>query len=120
MRALIGACLAVILSLPAARASAPEDYGSWPLLRRSFPSTGGGGVVIGEYDPIVIGDRCVTNFTATVPDGTVYRNIVIFEAVPTQGGILCTKGQWGALDGSGTGTTPFEVFIKDGVRRATY
>jgi hypothetical protein len=34
-----------------------------------------------------------------------------------QGGTLCTNGKWRAADGSASGTTPFRVFIKDGVKR---
>jgi hypothetical protein len=34
-----------------------------------------------------------------------------------QGGILCTNGKWRAVDGSASGTTPFRMFIKDGVVR---
>ena len=49
--------------------------------------------------------------------GKVYYNEIEFEAVPVQGGILCTNGHWQAHDGSATGTTPFRVFIKDGVVR---
>lgn len=103
-----------LLTLPAV---AEEDYAAWPLLRPSFPSTGGNGVMIGEYRPVVIGDRCATAFTATIADGTVYRNIVVFEAVPAQGGILCANGKWSAADGSAAGTTPYRVFIRDGVAR---
>ncbi|MGQ3354355.1 MAG: hypothetical protein ACT6XY_08250 [Phreatobacter sp.] len=96
---------------------AAEDYASWPLLRDPFPSTGGGGIMIGGYDPVVADGKCTTAFTATTPDGTIYRNRVEFDAVPAAGGILCTNGRWRADEGGATGTTPFRVFIKDGVRR---
>ncbi len=116
------ACFAVLLScaIPVApsAAFAEEDYAAWPLLRSEFPSTGGGGIVIGGYRPVVEGGACRTDFTATEPNGTVHRNAVEFDAVPTQGGILCTHGRWRALDGSASGTTPFRVFIKDGISRA--
>ncbi|GAA0566806.1 hypothetical protein GCM10009416_01010 [Craurococcus roseus] len=104
--------------IAAAAALADEDYSAWPLLRRSFPSTGGGGVVIGEYDPVIEGDRCRTAFTATLPDGQVFRNVAEFRAVPAPGGTLCTDGRWHAQDGGGaSGTTPFRVFFgADGVR----
>lgn len=98
-------------------ALAAEDYVTWPLLRDPFPSTGGGGIMIGGYDPVVDGGKCTTAFTATTPDGTIYRNRVEFDAVPTAGGILCANGRWRSEDGSATGTTPFRVFIRDGVRR---
>ncbi len=111
---IMGAALAVLAT---GAATAQEDYAAWPPLLPVFESTGGGGIMIGEYEPVVIGDHCLTRFTATTPEGTVYRNIVLFDAVPAQGGILCTNGAWRALDGDGDGTTPFRVFIRDGVRR---
>ncbi len=112
--ALAGAILVCAMS-----AKAQESYESWPLLQRSFPSTGGGGIMIGEYDPVIVGDKCTTKFTATEPNGTVYRNSIEFDAVPAQGGILCTNGRWRSEDGADTGTTPYRVFIKDGIRRGS-
>lgn len=111
------ATAAMALALAMGPLAATEDYASWPLLRDPFPSTGGGGIMIGGYDPVVADGRCTTAFTSTTPDGTVYRNRVEFDAVPDQGGILCTNGRWRADDGGASGTTPFRVFIKDGVRR---
>lgn len=99
--------------------AAEENYETWNVLKSTFPSTGGGGVIIGEYDPVIIGDKCRTDFTATEPDGKVFYNTVEFDAVPAQGGILCTNGRWRARDGSMSGTTPFRVFFKDGVRRGS-
>jgi len=96
---------------------AEENYESWRLHTPTFPSTGGGGVVIGEYYPVISGNKCTTDFTATLPDGKVYRNTVEFDAVPAQGGTLCTNGKWRARDGSASGTTPYQVFFKDGVVR---
>ncbi len=118
MRALL------LLALLAAPASAPlaqtaEDFAAWPLLLPDFPSTGGGGVMIRGYDPVITGAICVTKFSAVEPDGTTYRNIVEFDALPAQGGTLCTHGRWRSEDGSAAGTTPFRVFIKDGVRRGS-
>jgi hypothetical protein len=110
---LLGAATALALHA----ASAQENYESWAILVNPFESTGGGGIMIGEYNPVVVGDKCRTNFTATEPGGKVYYNMVEFDAVPVQGGILCTNGKWRAADGSASGTTPFRVFIKDGVRR---
>jgi hypothetical protein len=94
-------------------------YESWPVLTDPFPSTGGGGIMIHDYDPVVAGGRCSTNFRAIEPNGTVYRNAIVFDAVETQGGTLCTNGRWRSLDGDATGTTPFQVFIKDGVKRGS-
>ncbi len=112
-----GVLAAVLVSVAFAPASADDNYESWPLMRSEFPSTGGGGIIIKEYDPVIVGDKCRTDFTATEPGGTVYYNSVEFDAVPTQGGILCTNGKWKSRDGSASGTTPYRVFIKDGVRR---
>jgi hypothetical protein len=98
-------------------AAAQENYESWPVLKNPFESTGGGGIMIGAYAPVVFGKFCTTNFTATTPKGEVYYNGVDFDAVPAAGGTLCRNGRWRALDGSASGTTPFRVFIKDGVVR---
>src|SRR5262245_19343301 len=111
--------LSTLLGLAASGAYAQEDFATWPLLQRTSPSTGGGGIMIGDYDPVIIGDKCITDFTATEPGRKVYYNTVEFEAVPAQGGILCTDGKWRARDGSASGTTPYRVFIKDGVPRGS-
>ncbi len=97
--------------------SAETDYGSWPPLINPFESTGGGGVMIDGYRPVVAGRACTTDFTVRMPDGAVLENMITFEAVPIQGGILCTAGRWRAKDGGASGTTPFEVFIRDGLVR---
>ena len=89
------------------------------MLKSTFPSTGGGGVMIGEYNPAIVGDKCRTDFTATEPDGKVFHNTVEFDAVPAQGGTLCTNGKWRSRDGSMSGTTPYRVFFKDGVVRGS-
>jgi hypothetical protein len=105
--------------IDAVPALAQEDFASWRLHVERFQSTGGGGVMIGEYRPVIAGDKCTTDFTATLPDGKVYDNSVEFDAVPAQGGILCTNGRWKARDGSASGTTPYRVFFKDGVLRGS-
>ncbi len=114
--AVLAAASAVLL-LAIAGASAQESYASWELLENPFESTGGGGIMIGGYDPVIVGDKCRTDFTATEPGGKVYYNKVEFDAMPVQGGTLCTNGKWRAADDSASGTTPFRVFIKDGVKR---
>ncbi len=78
--------MAIALAL-AGGAVAQENYESWRLHVSKFPSTGGGGIIIGEYNPVIVGDKCKTDFTATEPNGTVYYNSVEFDAVPAQGGI---------------------------------
>jgi hypothetical protein len=107
----------VVFVSAVAPAPAEESYESWGVLKSTFPSTGGGGVMIGEYRPVIVGDKCMTDFTATEPDGKVFYNTVEFDAVPAQGGTLCTNGKWRARDGSMSGTTPFRVFFKNGVVR---
>jgi hypothetical protein len=108
-------CLLIAIGLPAA-AQAP-DYERWPLLVNPFESTSGGGVMIDGYRPVVSGGLCRTDFSVRTPDGATYQNEIVFEAQQRQGGILCTAGKWRAKDGSASGTTPFEVFIKDGAMR---
>jgi hypothetical protein len=93
------------------------DYGAWPPLVNPFESTGGGGVMIDGYRPVVAGERCTTDFSVRMPDGASFLNEIVFEARSVQGGTLCTNGRWRAKDGSASGTTPFEVFIRDGVVR---
>src|SRR5262245_20131080 len=117
--AFIGLAAVAVAWFSAPGASAQEDFEAWPILQRTFPSTGGGGIMIGEYNPVIVGDKCVTDFTATVPGGTVYYNTVEFDAVPEQGGTLCRNGKWRARDGSASGTTPYRVFFKNGVARGS-
>ncbi len=116
--AVLAAASAVLL-LAIAGASAQESYASWELLENPFESTGGGGIMIGGYDPVIVGDKCRTDFTATEPGGKVYYNKVEFDAMPVQGGTLCTNGKWRARDGSASGTTPYRVFFKNGVARGS-
>jgi hypothetical protein len=122
MRA-IAACLiaGLALALPGASAEEKEKFESWPLLRSTFPSTGGGGIVIKGYDPVVTGGKCITTFMAVEPGANpkVYPNVIEFEAVPAQGGTLCRDGKWKSFDGSAEGTTPYRVFFKDGVFRGS-
>ena len=114
--AALAACLSS--SLAFAQQPIPENFADWPLLTDTFESTSGGGIIIKGYDPVIKDGKCSTNFSATLPDGKVFYNIVEFDAVPTQGGTLCMNGKYRAVDGSASGTTPFRVFFdKDGVRR---
>jgi hypothetical protein len=115
--ALAVTCLA--LAIPPVLAQ--DDYERWPLLRSSFPSTGGGGIMIKGYDPVITGGKCITTFMAVEdgPEPKVYANVIEFEATPAQGGTLCRHGKWRAFDGGATGTTPYRVFFKDGVFRGS-
>src|SRR5262245_13462301 len=121
MRAIVGCFIAAGLAFGPPGASAEESYEGWPLLRSSFPSTGGGGIMIKGYDPVISGDKCVTTFMAVEPgeNPKVYPNVIEFDAVPVQGGTLCQNGRWRAFDGGATGTTPYRVFFKDGVFRGS-
>jgi len=109
------------LLLTASGAPAQENYESWPVLRSTFPSTGGGGIIIKGYDPVITGGKCITTFMAVEPgdNPNVYPNVIEFEAVAAQGGTLCQNGKWRAFEGGATGTTPFRFFLKDGVFRAS-
>lgn len=100
-----------------APASAQESFNDGPLLKNPFESTGGSGIIIDGYDPVISDAVCFTDFYARTPAGEVFYNSIEFDAVVTQGGVLCTNGRWRAKDGSARGTTPFRVFIKDGVVR---
>ncbi len=115
------AFLAIAIAPSPARAEAQENYASWPLMRSTFPSTGGGGFTIKGYDPVITGGKCITTFMAVEAGDNpkVYANVAEFEAVAVQGGILCRGGKWRAFEGGGTGTTPFRFFFKDGVFRAS-
>ena len=115
------ACLIAGLALAMPGASAEEKYESWPLLRPTFPSTGGGGMTIKGYDPVITAGKCITTFMAVEPGDNpkVYPNVIEFEAVPAQGGTLCQNGQWRSFEGGATGTTPYRVFFKDGVFRGS-
>jgi hypothetical protein len=106
-----------VIGAPLAGTAKAEDFSAWPLLTRDFESTGGGGVRILDYDPVVADGLCRTAFRARLPDGQEFSNTAEFDAVPADGGILCTNGRWRAADGGAEGTTPFRVFIKDGVKR---
>jgi hypothetical protein len=118
MRIVTGFYLAAVFIASAVPiASADENYESWTVLRSTFPSTGGNGIMIKGYDPVIAGDKCVTTFMAVTPDGKVYPNYIEFEAMPAQGGTLCQNGKWRAFDGGASGTTAFRVFFKNGVIR---
>jgi hypothetical protein len=120
MRIAVALCLAG-LALGASGALAEESYESWPVLRSSFPSTGGGGITIKGYDPVITDGKCVTTFMAVESgaDPKVYPSFIEFEAVAAAGGTLCQNGKWRAFDGGASGTTPFRVFFKDGVFRGS-
>ena len=108
----------ILLAAPQARAA--DDMAAWPVLKSTFPSTGGGGIMIKGYDPVITGGKCVTTFmaVATGDNPAVYPSYIEFEAIAMDGGTLCTNGKWKSFDGASSGTTPFRVFYKDGVFHA--
>ena len=108
MRILNAVCLAAAFAMASTGVSAQENYESWKPLVSSFLSTGGNGIMIKGYDPVITGDKCVTTFMAVEPGSNpkVYPNYVEFDAVPAQGGILCTNAKWKSFDGTASGTTP--------------
>lgn len=112
----IGLGVAILLGLVAQVRA--ETLSSWPVLANPFESTSGGGVMIDGYKPVVIGALCKTDFSVILPNGGgTFLNEVEFDAAPREGGTLCENGRWRAKDGSAQGTTPFRVFIKDGIIR---
>lgn len=111
--------IAALAALVLHGAGAQDSFDNWAPLKDPFPSTSGGGIMIHDYDPVVAGGKCTTKFRAVEPNGTTYHNMIEFEAVETQGGVLCTNGKWRSADGSASGTTPFRVFIKAGVKRGS-
>jgi hypothetical protein len=116
MRALAIAALALAVTATPGRA-ADDNYASWPVLRSTFPSTSGNGIIIKGYDPVITGNKCVTTFMAVEsgPNPNYYPSLIEFEAVPAQGGTLCQNGKWKPFGGAEGGTTPYRVFFKDGV-----
>ncbi len=114
MRSVLVFCAALVAGPALAQA---DDLATWPPLLRRFGSTGGGGWIIDRYDPVVVQNRCLTDFAAISPEGEINLNEAEFDAVTVPGGILCENGRWRAKDGSGSGTTPLRVFIRaDGAR----
>src|SRR3972149_6852230 len=115
MRIITAFCLAAfalaVQAFVVSAASAQENYESWKPLTSTFLSTGGGGIVIKGYDPVIAGGKCVTTFMAVEPgaEPKVYANFIEFDAVPAAGGTLCTNGKWRASEGGASGTTPFRV-----------
>ncbi len=109
--------IAIVVGVAGSTPASAEDYETWQVLENPFPSTGGGGIMIADYNPVVVGNKCSTNFRAIEPGGKAYHNVVEFEAIETNGGILCANGAWRSADGSSSGTTPLRVFIKNGVVR---
>jgi hypothetical protein len=108
---------AALLGLVHPVAAWAQDVSAWVPLERRFESTGGGGWVIDEYDPVLAEGRCRTNFLALGPGGERVANIAEWEATPVPGGVLCRNGQWRGQDGQGAGTTPLQVFLRaDGAR----
>lgn len=117
MRHFLKALLPLCLLLPLSANAAEPAFESWPELVNPFESTSGGGVMIDGYRPIIANGECRTDFTVKMPDGAVFENEAIFDAEMKQGGQHCRNGRWRTKDGSAQGTTPFELFIKDGVVR---
>ena len=116
------AIVAMLLAFSgSATAQSGERYAEWPVLKSTFPSTGGGGITIKGYDPMIVGAKCMTTFMAVTSDTTpaVYPNYIEFDAEAEQGGTLCSNGRWRSFDGGSSGTTPFRIFFKDGVFRGS-
>jgi hypothetical protein len=111
---LIAVVIALAGPLPALAQDAP-DFTTWPVLLQPFESTGGGGIMIDGYNPVIASGECRTDFSVAFPDGRKALNEATFDAVEAQGGVWCRNGRWRAKDGSTKGTTPFEMFVKAGI-----
>jgi hypothetical protein len=107
--------------LSAGTAVAQDNFDSWAPLKSTFPSTGGNGIIIKGYDPVITGAKCITTFMAVAPgpqqgaDPAVYPSLIEFDAVPMAGGTLCQNGKYKSFDGGSSGTTPYRVFFKNGI-----
>lgn len=106
------AAMLALAPLGASAENKPENYARWPVLKSTFPSTGGNGIMIKGYDPVITGNKCVTTFMAVTPSNEVYFNVVEFDAMPAQGGTLCTEGKWKSFDGKTTGTDAVSVLLQ--------
>ena len=115
MRKHLTLCAAALtLALPAV---AQENYESWPPLVNPFESTGGGGIMIGGYDPVVV-DRHLRD--RLHGDHAGRRGLLQHDRVRRRadpGRHPVHRRQMARADGSASGTTPFQVFIKDGMKR---
>ncbi|MGX9965677.1 hypothetical protein ACVFYP_20295 [Roseomonas sp. F4] len=111
--ALPGLALASLTASCLAASALAEEPAGWPVLERRFESTGGGGWIIDDYEPVRIGTLCRTDFTAIGPNGERVANVVEWQAVPMAGGVLCRDGRWRGRDGQSGGTTPLRVFLRD-------
>lgn len=116
---LVASLLLMVAFGPASAES--DDFDRWPILESTFPSTGGGGIMIKGYDPVITKGKCMTTFMAVESgsDPAVYASVIEFEAVPAAGGTLCINGKWRAFEGGASGTTSYRVFFKDGVFRGS-
>ena len=110
----------VLLLVPCV-GQAADNYSAWPVLTSTFPSTSGNGIIIKGYDPVITGNKCATTFMAVAPgdNPAVYPSYIEFEAVAKDGGTLCTNGKWRSMDNASSGTTPYQVYFKDGVFRGS-
>lgn len=110
------AMLASVLVLAAASGAVADEFSTWVPLTSSFPSTGGGGITIKGYDPVIAGGKCLTTFMAVEAgdNPNVYPNFAEFDARSAAGGTLCTNGRWRAFDGGASGTTPFRMLFRGG------
>lgn len=111
--------LAAILGAPAPVSAQPQlQPEGWAVLPTDFESTGGGGWMILNYRPAVVGDRCITEFKVRSPDGKeISELIAAFTASPLAGGTLCTQGRFFNRSKGDSGETPLVVWIRDGVVR---
>jgi hypothetical protein len=117
-KAFLLAFLSALLPLNVQAQAPTPSPENWPTLINPFPSTSGDGTMIDGYAPVVVGNTCRSPFIAVLTDGQRLSHQIEFDAEPMLGGIRCHNGRWKSDDGKNSGTTSFELFIKDGqIRR---
>ncbi len=109
---------ATLVALAVSAAAAQENYESWEPMKDPFESTGGGGIMIGGYDPWWSATSAAPNFTATDPGGTVYPNMVEFDAVRPRAASSAPTASGGPSTAAPR-APPLRVFIRDGVSRGS-
>jgi hypothetical protein len=92
-----------------------EDCSTWLPHQPSFRSTGSGRLAIDEDATVVVDDRCVACFTATLPNGLVFANHAACKAVPAAGRVSFTDA--GGLRWTAAQAAPRRVLIRDRLTR---
>jgi hypothetical protein len=92
-----------------------EDCSTWLPHQPSFRSTGNGRLVIDEDATVVVDDRCVARFTATLPNALVFANHAARKAAPAEGRVSSTDA--GGLRWTAAQAAPRRVLTRDRLTR---